>query len=186
MKIFISGGCKNGKSYYAQHLAKALQTDKLYYIATMAPVDNEDDERIARHRQEREGWGFVTIEQPYHIEEVLLCSDHNGSFLLDSVTALLANEMFSSDGSVDRLAAERIIQGLSQVADAIDKIVFVSDYIYSDATIYDDTTELYRRSLASIDRYLAGECDAVLEIAYTGFTIHKGGATINELCKKIS
>ena len=62
MRIFISGGCKNGKSYYAQHLAKAQQTNFLYYIATMQPVDSEDDERIIRHKQERDDWGFTTIE----------------------------------------------------------------------------------------------------------------------------
>ena len=59
MDIFISGGCKNGKSYYAQELARAMAMEKkvpLYYLATMDAVDEEDEERILRHRREREGW----------------------------------------------------------------------------------------------------------------------------------
>ena len=63
MRIFITGGCKNGKSYYAQTLAKAQQGLPLYYVATMEPRDEEDRLRIARHLKEREGWGFVTVEQ---------------------------------------------------------------------------------------------------------------------------
>lgn len=174
MRIFISGGCKNGKSYYAQHLAKAQQINSLYYVATMKSVDGEDDERIIRHRREREGWGFTTVEQSADIEKILCKCDNGGSFLLDSVTALLANEMFAPDGNVNESAAEKIISGLSKVLDCIENIVIVSDYIYSDAIIYDALTEKYRKSLADIDRATAKICDIVLEVAYTNVIVHKG------------
>ena len=50
MTIFLSGGCKNGKSTLAQHAAKKLAGDgPLYYIATMIPHDEEDRARIRRH-----------------------------------------------------------------------------------------------------------------------------------------
>ena len=45
MNVFISGGCKNGKSYYAQRDAKrqaGAAGRPLYYIATMIPHDEED------------------------------------------------------------------------------------------------------------------------------------------------
>ncbi len=65
MNVFISGGCKNGKSFYAQRLARR-QADEagspLYYIATMIPHDEEDHARIRRHQTERDGWGFTTLE----------------------------------------------------------------------------------------------------------------------------
>ena len=65
MNVFISGGCKNGKSMYAQKIARDMaeaQQVPLYYLATMIPVDAEDRARISRHLSEREGWGFETIE----------------------------------------------------------------------------------------------------------------------------
>jgi len=185
MKIFISGGCKNGKSYYAQHLSKAQQTGFLYYIATMKSADTEDDERIARHRQERDGWGFITVEQPVNIENILNKCDCGGSFLLDSTTALLANEMFDTDGSINEKAAEKIIGGLSQVINNIGNIVIVSDYIYSDAELYDSLTEKYRKSLAEIDCAAAKSCDIVLEVAYTNVIVHKGREMFGELYEKI-
>ena len=97
MSTFISGGCKNGKSYYAQRIAKSAGTP-LYYIATMIPHDDEDDARILRHRNERDGWGFETLECGADILSCLDRADPDGSFLLDSVTALLSNEMFAPDG----------------------------------------------------------------------------------------
>ena len=185
MKIFISGGCKNGKSYYAQHLAKALQTGVLYYVATMRSVDSEDDERILRHRRERDGWGFITVEQPVDVGEILSKCDRNGSILLDSVTALLANEMFLPDGSVNENAADKIIREFWEILKNIENIVIVSDYIYSDAFLYDATTEKYRKSLAEIDRALAKFCDVALEVAYTNITARKGSEAFDLIREKI-
>jgi len=185
MKVFISGGCKNGKSFYAQRLAKdAAERDlsvshPLYYVATMKSVDAEDDERIARHKQERAGWGFTTVEQPERIEEILDSCDICGSFLLDSLTALLAEEMFSRDGRVDENAADRVSLGLARVLNEINNIVIVSDYIYSDAEIFDPLTELYRKSLAKLDRTVARLCDVVIEVAYAGVAVHKGEDIFN-------
>lgn len=51
---------------------------------------------------------------------------------------------------------------------------FVSDYIYSDAERYSDSTEMYRKCLASLDRRLAAVCDAVVEVTAGQLTIHKG------------
>jgi adenosylcobinamide kinase/adenosylcobinamide-phosphate guanylyltransferase len=176
MKIFISGGCKNGKSYYAQYLAK-LQQDKnngrLYYIATMNSSDHEDDQRIRRHQKERDGWGFTTVEQWTNIESILNLCDHKGSFLLDSLTALLANEMFTPDGAIHTNASEKIIAGLSKVMSSINNIVIVSDYIYSDGILYDPLTEEYKKSLAALDLFVAKQCDVVIEVCYGQIIIHK-------------
>ena len=181
MKVFISGGCKNGKSTYALALAKR-QPGPLYYIATMNAADREDDERIAKHRREREGLGFITLEQPRCIENILEKCDHDGSFLLDSLTALLANEMFSSqvgsenvENVFDTGACERISSGLIKILSKIRRIVIVSDYIYSDAILFDPLTEEYRKSLAAIDRLAAKHCGVVLEAAYAQLIAHKGG-----------
>jgi adenosylcobinamide kinase/adenosylcobinamide-phosphate guanylyltransferase len=63
---------------------------------------------------------------------------------------------------------------LRQLTNAIENIVIVSDFIYSDAQAYDQLTEKYRASLAKIDRAAATHCDIVLEIVYTNIIIHKG------------
>ena len=172
MSTFISGGCKNGKSFYAQRIAKA-SGEPLYYVATMIPHDHEDDARILRHRKEREGWGFQTLECGTDILSCLEGADAGGSFLLDSVTALLSNEMFTSAG-MDPEAPDRLARDLTEFVRRAPKAVLVSDYIYSDANLYDDWTEAYRRGLAQIDRALAAACDNVLEVVHGQVIVHKG------------
>lgn len=179
MRVFISGGCKNGKSTYAQMLAKRqAASTPLYYIATMVSADHEDTARILRHQQEREGWGFTTVEQPTDITAILDTCDPSGSFLLDSTTALLANEMFTTLGTCDDTAFDRLAQDLTCILDRVHNIVIVSDYIYSDAMQYDSFTEEYRRHLGALDCLLAAKCDVVLEAAYTQIITHKGAGLI--------
>lgn len=172
MRTFISGGCKNGKSYYAQRLAQSAG-QPLYYIATMIPHDEEDQARIRRHRNERDGWGFETLECGTDILSCLEHADPAGSFLLDSVTALLSNEMFAPDGFHPE-APERVAGELGELVGRVSNIVLVSDYIYSDAALYDDWTEAYRRGLAHVDRALARACDCVIEVASGQMFCYKG------------
>ena len=116
MNILISGGCKNGKSYYAQKLALSMAQEKslpLYYLATMIPVDDEDRVRIERHLKEREGWGFDTIERGLDICGCLKGRTVSGEavhpegvFLLDSVTALLSRCSGRTGRSISRLPKE--------------------------------------------------------------------------------
>ena len=172
MHTFISGGCKNGKSWYAQRIAQAAGKP-LYYVATMISTGEEDDARIARHIQDRYGWGFETLECGRDILSCLENADCSGSFLLDSVTALLANEMFAPEG-FDADAARRVAEALEEFVSRTANAVFVSDYIYSDAQIFDEWTENYRRGLAMIDRRLAACCDNVLEVSSGMVICHKG------------
>ena len=177
MNIFISGGNKNGKSGYAQDAAVKLAAGgKLYYVATMIPYDDEDRARIDKHIENRAGMGFETIEAGRDIQKVFDTADESGTFLVDSTTALLLNEMFPNSYSekADSEAAKRSIAGLLEIADRAANVVFVSDYIYSDAARYDEFTEEYRSSLASIDRALAERCDTVIEVCAGNLIVHKG------------
>lgn len=55
-RILITGGCRSGKSAYAQMLAEQLAPERLY-LATAQPFDEEMRERIRLHREARgPGW----------------------------------------------------------------------------------------------------------------------------------
>lgn len=175
MNVFISGGCKNGKSTLAERTIKALAGEgPLYYIATMIPHDEEDLERIRRHVAERAGLGFVTVEQGRDILRVLDKAPAGASFLLDSVTALLSNEMFLPGGGYDPRAGECVAGSLRRLAVSVKNIVFVSDYLYCDAGHYDDFTETYRRALAECDTALAETCETVVEVFSGNRIVYKG------------
>ena len=176
MRIFISGGCKNGKSLYAQRLAKQMADTRglpLYYVATMEPHDGEDNARIARHRAERAGWGFETVEQPRGLCGVFGRCNPRGVFLLDSVTALVANEMFSAAGC-DESAGARVAADLTRFLETAENAVLVSDFIYAEAALYEGMTAQYLEALALCDRTAAARCGCVLEVAAATVICHKG------------
>ncbi len=185
MNIFISGGCKNGKSSIAEDCCvKLAQGGPLYYIATMQAFDDEDRARIARHVASRDGKGFITLEQPTKILECLKHSDpENGTYILDSVTALMINELYSHttamgeetyDMTADPRAGERVAEELTQFCRRVKNAVFVSDFIYEEAAEYNRYTDEYLRALSTADRALAKECDAVAEVILGNINMFKG------------
>ena len=181
MTIFISGGAKNGKSTLAQDLTVALSKGgKHYYVATMISSGAEDDDRIRRHIADREGMGFETVECFRNIMDCLKIADKNGVFLVDSVTALIQNSLFPVEKNyeMDLNAANRCAEELVEFARTVRHAVFVSDYIYSDAEAFSESTEMYRKCLADIDRRLAAVCDTVIEVSAGQFIIHKGDLRI--------
>ena len=177
MTVFISGGAKNGKSTLAQDLAVELAAGgKHYYVATMISTGAEDDERIRRHIADRDGMGFETVECFADIMDCLKTADADAVFLVDSVTALVQNAMFPVERNyeMDTDAAIRCGESLVEFARTVRHAVFVSDYIYSDAQRYDQSTEEYRRCLAAVDRRLAAVCDTVVEVSAGQRIVHKG------------
>ena len=181
MTYFISGGAKNGKSTLAQDLSVALaKGGRLYYVATMISTGAEDDDRIRRHVADRDGMGFETVECFRNILDCLETADKNGVFLVDSVTSLIQNSLFTVEKNyeMDLAGANRCADELVAFAHTIRHAVFVSDYIYSDAERYSESTEMYRKCLADIDRRLAKVCDTVIEVSAGQLIIHKGDLCI--------
>ena len=177
MIIFICGGSKSGKSSLAQDISKAMANgNPLYYIATMIPFDEEDREKIRLHIEDRAGMGFETVECGRNLLSVVNITDTNGTFMLDSITALLTNEMYGNfdENGVDKESAHRVIKDIKQFADSVNNLVIVSDYIFSDAESYDLDTQLFRSFLAHINNKTAALADVVVEMSFGNITVHKG------------
>ncbi|MBE5808960.1 MAG: adenosylcobinamide kinase/adenosylcobinamide-phosphate guanylyltransferase [Clostridiales bacterium] len=178
MSIFISGGCKNGKSTLAERIASASAGPR-YYVATMIPHDGEDEARIRRHRLARRELGFTTIECGRSILDALQSADTAGAFLIDSVTALLANEMFTEGGAFVPNAADMVARDLLAFIAKAPDTVLVSDDIFQDAGLYDEWTERYRAGLGMIGCSLAKACDRVIEVVAGQAIIYKGDVPWN-------
>lgn len=183
MKLFIAGGSRSGKSLWGQRLARALCSGgrPLYYVATMVPQDEEDKRRVAEHRAERAGWGFQTEEQPVDLDKLLTRCSPCGVFLIDSVTALLANEMFPASGRADKEAYRRVSSCMVNLCVAVEHAVVVSDFIFSDAGCFDPLTEQYRAGLGYIGRQVAAVCDIVLESVCGRLMVYKGRDSLDSL-----
>lgn len=175
MIVYISGGCKNGKSGIAEKIAYSLKENNkpFYYIATMCPTDEEDEKRIKKHREDRKNLFFETIEIQQNIKDLENICDLKGTFLIDSVTALLANEMFLN-GNVINDAYKKVCDDLLYIICKMKNVVMVSDYIFSDSMKYDYITNQYKKGLAFIDKNCVKKSDILIEICYNNIIFHKG------------
>ena len=174
MKIYVSGGAKNGKSSWAVAKAVNLAKEKdlpLYFVATMIARDDEDVERVLRHRKERRGLGFTTIEVGPDISWILDEYGEKGVYLLDSVTALLSNAMFPNVWGAwfNENAADEIIRDLTNFLERAENVILVSDYIYADTRFNKDDetdyTDEFVRGLAKVDKTIAKLCDECIEVS---------------------
>lgn len=170
----VLGGSSSGKSMYAQRLARELGSSggKLCYLATMRPMDGEDDARVAKHRRDREGWGFETLEIPVRVGQA---SCAGGTVLLDSVTTLLTNAMFSPEGfGAD--AEEGVWAELAALIGAASHTVLVSDDLFYDGQRYDEGTESFRRQLGHLHQRLARVCGRVVKLTCGTASVWKSSA----------
>jgi adenosylcobinamide kinase/adenosylcobinamide-phosphate guanylyltransferase len=85
----VLGGARSGKSRFAEGLARQHGGPRTY-IATAEAFDDEMRQRIARHRAQRAGDGWVTIESTLDPASAL---PREGLVLLDCVTVWLGNLM---------------------------------------------------------------------------------------------
>lgn len=85
----VLGGARSGKSRFAESLARQHGSPRTY-IATAEAFDDEMRQRIAKHREQRAGDGWVTIESTLDPASVL---PRDGLVLLDCVTVWLGNLM---------------------------------------------------------------------------------------------
>jgi adenosylcobinamide kinase/adenosylcobinamide-phosphate guanylyltransferase len=169
MVELIIGGAASGKSEYAEK--EALRYEKpCYYLATMQsePEDTEGRsmERIERHRRRRAGLGFETIEKSWDIGQTA-GKIRGGCVLLECLTNLVANELFSGSGIRDEDGVfQKLTDDLERVASEAATLIIVSGDVHRDGAVYSKETETYSRLLARINTWCAMHSDRVYEVIY--------------------
>ena len=121
--------------------------------------------KVDRHHRLRQGKGFTTIEQPTELEQAVLQMEPAGAVLLECMSNLTANEMFSGEKPVDRQTViTKILQGMEGLRKQADPLVIVTNNVFEDGMIYDDSTMEYIEALGRINERLAAEADEVVEV----------------------
>jgi adenosyl cobinamide kinase/adenosyl cobinamide phosphate guanylyltransferase len=95
--IFITGGSRSGKSRHAMELSRAI-AGKRVFIATAQGLDAEMEDRIGRHRSEREATGsWITVEEPLEVAEAIRKHADSAVIVLDCVTLWVTNLLLSGE-----------------------------------------------------------------------------------------
>lgn len=168
MTVLITGGAKCGKSRYSEEIFTGF-TGKKYYIATMQPDGEEAQAAIARHRAQREGKGFVTIEQYFDLTEV--CVPEGSGVLLECLGNLCANVLF---GSYPRDAEKCICNGIRYLSERAECLVIVTNQVGADGIDYAEGTMRYMKLLGEMNRYAASLADVVAECVF-GIPVFRKG-----------
>ncbi len=100
--VFIIGGCKSGKSSFALQLSEENYPGLTkHYMATAIVFDQEMEERVKRHREDRKD-NWFTIECPYELPSQIskIMSKHN-LLLVDCLTMWINNLLFKGLSTKD-------------------------------------------------------------------------------------
>ena len=167
--ILVIGGSGSGKSIYAEKTALQLAKEKniiKYYLATMQIFDSETQKKADGHRVFRQGKGFITIEQPIDIGKAFEKMEAEDAVaLLECITNLTANEMFSKETAISEAKViAKITKNVEQLSKKLTHLVIVSGNIFEDGAIYDPATLGYIRAMGIINQTLAAMADEVVEV----------------------
>ena len=158
----IIGKQNSGKSLRAEELAVSYGKP-LFYLATMKVMDQEGRKRVEKHRKQREGKGFITIEREYDLRAVgtVLLAQH-ATVLLECVANLVGNELFDNPGrpwSKNPMEADSdefvqaIVADIKYLADHVENLIVVSSE-YEPGDEADEETKLYLSLLDRVNKAL--------------------------------
>lgn len=153
--IVITGGERSGKSSYAQKLALELSPNPVY-LATARIWDEEFNQRVIRHQQER-GDEWSNIE-----EEKELSRHQLGGrvIVMDCVTLWCTNWFYDLNSDVDKCLAEmksEFDRFTSQ--DAV--FIFVTNEIGMGGTSENELQRKFVNLQGWINQYIAAQADEV-------------------------
>lgn len=163
MFITVTGGSGSGKSAFAEEQILKFPPGNRIYIATMMCFDEESRKRVARHRQMRKDKQFETLECYTDLEHAAI--PYGSTVLLECMSNLTANEIFSPDGAKDQ-AYEAVCRGLLHLKERAAHVCVVTNEIFSDGISYDMETQNYQRVLGKLNAFLAEISDACYEVVY--------------------
>ncbi len=173
MTVLITGKPDSGKSALAEDLAIGTGDDRKYYIATMRVIDEDARLRVIKHRKQREGKGFVTIEEEHGIDRVLerISDPKSSTVLLECVSNLVGNMMHDFPGRLDNSDpddvsfesfAKDISDEIERLASAVSNMIIVTaEYDYDEK--FDEETRTYIKLLDAVNEKLPAFADKVYE-----------------------
>jgi len=114
MLQLILGGARSGKSRLAEQIAKDSGL-LVVYIATAQALDDEMQQRIEHHRQQRPEHWQVCEEPIYLADRLLQCDQPNQLILVDCLTLWLTNLLLAEDTTLLQQQTEKLLAVLAQL-----------------------------------------------------------------------
>lgn len=173
--ILVTGGCRSGKSEFAERLTKTGGS-RFLYMATAKITDEAMAERVRRHQARRtDAWD---VHEGYvNLEDVLVSeAEKYDGILLDSASTMVTNLLLDDIGDADwdsfdfstvdyKAAEEKIVEQFLRFAEAAKtcgtKLVVVTDEIGLGVVPDTYLGRAFRDILGRINQLLAAAAEDV-------------------------
>lgn len=185
-KILITGGIKSGKSRFALKLAREMEEavpqppsltistpdpavpqppsllittqnpKEKIFIATARPIDREMQDKIEKHKREREN-DFKTIEEAIHLGDVLR-EINQSTVIIDCLTLWLSNLFFELRESEKSQEMGSLNTALKEFKG---NLIIVTNEVGWGIIPQDEISRMYQSELGILNQKLAQICGEV-------------------------
>ncbi len=154
--IYISGGCRSGKSSLALSMVRNCR--KKVFLATAEALDQEMRERISMHRKDRDD-SFITIEEPVDpARKVLGLPSDIQAVVIDCLTVWAGNLMhYNPEGKDEDFP--QIDKLFSALKSPPCRIILVSNELGMGLVPHDALSRRYRDLMGKINQQAAALAD---------------------------
>lgn len=159
--ILVTGGAKSGKSRFALDKLHEYQGQK-YFLATcpkLKSIDDETDERIKRHKEERKGKSIVTIEEEIDLKNLFVNMPERSVVILDCLTLWINNLIFRNPHLEKHELVNLMTEEFNKAAMGFDVLIVVTNEVGMGLVPMDKLSRHYRDLLGEANQLIASICD---------------------------
>jgi adenosylcobinamide kinase / adenosylcobinamide-phosphate guanylyltransferase len=162
--VLITGGCRSGKSAYAQQIAESLPPERLY-VATCPVTDEEMRRRIEQHQSARRGRGWHTVEQQNDLPRVFHDHQQYNVLLVDCVTLWVNNLMYHAEREGHDVTEADVAQQCGRLLEAAQAhrgtAIFVTNEVGMGVVPDNAAARRYRDLVGRANQAIASAADSV-------------------------
>jgi adenosylcobinamide kinase/adenosylcobinamide-phosphate guanylyltransferase len=145
----VIGGQRSGKSRYAERIVAESGLARIY-LATATAGDGEMADRIAAHRDRRDG-EWTTVEEPLDLAGALDRLARPGAVVLVDCLTLWLNNLYAADRDIET-ESDRLAATLARLAGPV---VIVSNEVGSGIIPANDLARAYADALGTLNQRVA-------------------------------
>ncbi len=180
--VLVTGGALSGKSSYDLEKSEGISGNRCF-LATSPVSDGEMRQRIERHRREREGRGWLCLEEETDIAGLVGGIAPSGVILVDCLTLWINNLLFHAETRNGSFTEEELRHEIGRLLAAVaaypGTVILVSNEVGMGIVPDNRLARHYRDLVGTCNRLVAAAADEVVLVSCGLPLVLKGGQHLN-------